>query len=250
MLHCKHAVTVLFAFLQFSMKKCVITEETCTQKLQTFHKTKRFLGSPLKHCSLQYTNSRKQRRSWTSQSSLSVNLNACNTSVDFNTSNISNTSSYFNTSRDFNTSSEFSDCTSLNTTFRSSDLNASSVSDTSLNASVSLLTKEDLHFVPRPMSLRNLSGYESKVRNQNINFSASVKDSENYRIAMPMLYWYSLANPYALELDNDYLGESCTEILLQTLNVTKITVEKMIEIEEKTCDHSHILNIHLLHYSG
>ena len=46
--HCKHVCTVLYAATVFVKKRTINTVETCTQKLQTFHKTKRFLGSPIK----------------------------------------------------------------------------------------------------------------------------------------------------------------------------------------------------------
>ncbi|XP_041363632.1 uncharacterized protein LOC121379200 [Gigantopelta aegis] len=46
--HCKHVCTVLYAVNIFCSTKTVITEETCTQKLQTFHHCKKFVGSPLK----------------------------------------------------------------------------------------------------------------------------------------------------------------------------------------------------------
>ncbi|XP_045172918.2 uncharacterized protein LOC123534648 [Mercenaria mercenaria] len=46
--HCKHVCTVLYGAVMFSQKKTVKTEETCTQKLQSFHKCKKYLGSPLK----------------------------------------------------------------------------------------------------------------------------------------------------------------------------------------------------------
>ncbi|XP_069133482.1 uncharacterized protein [Argopecten irradians] len=46
--HCKHVCTVLYAVSEFSCKKHVIVELTCTEKLQTFHHVKRYKGSPLK----------------------------------------------------------------------------------------------------------------------------------------------------------------------------------------------------------
>ena len=46
--HCKHVRAVLYALCEFTKTKSVRTEQTCTQRLQTFHKTKTYKGSPLK----------------------------------------------------------------------------------------------------------------------------------------------------------------------------------------------------------
>ena len=46
--HCKHICVVLYGAYKFSQKKTIKVQETCTQKLQTFHRSKRFVGSPLK----------------------------------------------------------------------------------------------------------------------------------------------------------------------------------------------------------
>lgn len=45
---CKHVSTVLFGLQMFSECGDIVTEETCTQNLQTFHHTKRYKGSPIK----------------------------------------------------------------------------------------------------------------------------------------------------------------------------------------------------------
>lgn len=45
--HCKHIV-VLIACAEFSIYGTLLLEETCRQKLQYFHHTKIFTGSPLK----------------------------------------------------------------------------------------------------------------------------------------------------------------------------------------------------------
>ena len=47
-----HIRLVLYGIAMFSKKKSLKTEETCTQKLQTFHKCKKFIGSPVKASSL------------------------------------------------------------------------------------------------------------------------------------------------------------------------------------------------------
>ena len=46
--HCKQVRAVLFACTEFIKKKHVLIEQTCTEKLQTFHHAKRYTGSPLK----------------------------------------------------------------------------------------------------------------------------------------------------------------------------------------------------------
>jgi hypothetical protein len=46
--HCKHIMTVLWALVSLSNSGSIITEETCTQRLQTFHKVKKLTGSPAK----------------------------------------------------------------------------------------------------------------------------------------------------------------------------------------------------------
>ena len=38
--HCKHVCCLLLALHNFSMNGEIITEETCTQRLQTFHHSK------------------------------------------------------------------------------------------------------------------------------------------------------------------------------------------------------------------
>lgn len=51
--HCKHVATVLYAATLFKLNKTVISELTCTQKLQTFHQAKPHQGSPLLATNLQ-----------------------------------------------------------------------------------------------------------------------------------------------------------------------------------------------------
>ncbi|KAK4301494.1 hypothetical protein Pmani_026272 [Petrolisthes manimaculis] len=46
--HCKHVITVLFALVAFCKNGELLTDLTCTQVLQTFHKSKIHKGSPLK----------------------------------------------------------------------------------------------------------------------------------------------------------------------------------------------------------
>jgi hypothetical protein len=46
--HCKHVCACLYGLSQFCCGMSILTAETCTQKLQTFHAVKRHVGSPLK----------------------------------------------------------------------------------------------------------------------------------------------------------------------------------------------------------
>ncbi|XP_061167356.1 uncharacterized protein LOC133176217 [Saccostrea echinata] len=46
--HCKHVAAVMYGTVMFAKNKFIKTEETCTQRLQTFHKCKSFKGSPIK----------------------------------------------------------------------------------------------------------------------------------------------------------------------------------------------------------
>jgi len=45
--HCKHVTTVLYALHRLSVDGSVLTEQTCTQVLQTFHHVKPYTGSPM-----------------------------------------------------------------------------------------------------------------------------------------------------------------------------------------------------------
>lgn len=44
--HCKHAAVVYYAMTK--VKEGIVTKETCTQQLQTFHQAKKYTGSPVK----------------------------------------------------------------------------------------------------------------------------------------------------------------------------------------------------------
>lgn len=46
--HCKHICCTLYASFKFATTGTVKLHETCTEKLQTFHQTKKFIWSPLK----------------------------------------------------------------------------------------------------------------------------------------------------------------------------------------------------------
>lgn len=52
--HCKHVALVLFALTR--TKEGIITKETCTQTLMTFHQTKQYKGSPVKMQNLKWRN--------------------------------------------------------------------------------------------------------------------------------------------------------------------------------------------------
>lgn len=51
--HCKHIQLCLHSLRQMRIDKSVITEQTCTQVLQTFHRTKPYKGSPMKTATFQ-----------------------------------------------------------------------------------------------------------------------------------------------------------------------------------------------------
>ena len=50
--HCKHLCALLFAVHQLSVTGELLTEKTCTQQLQGFHKARPFKGSPIKASTL------------------------------------------------------------------------------------------------------------------------------------------------------------------------------------------------------
>jgi hypothetical protein len=51
--HCKHVCTVVYGAITFAKKNEIKAEQTCTEKLQSFYKCKRILGSPLKFQNLE-----------------------------------------------------------------------------------------------------------------------------------------------------------------------------------------------------
>lgn len=53
--HCKHTVAVLFGLTKFAGSGDFVTQQTCTQTLQTFHKAPKHTGTPLKVQNLQLT---------------------------------------------------------------------------------------------------------------------------------------------------------------------------------------------------
>lgn len=46
--HCKHVSVVIYALIDFSEKGTIYVQGTCTDSLQSFHKAKKFKGSPVK----------------------------------------------------------------------------------------------------------------------------------------------------------------------------------------------------------
>ncbi|XP_014675328.1 PREDICTED: uncharacterized protein LOC106815391 [Priapulus caudatus] len=50
--HCKHVACILYCVVQFGKCKKIITEVTCTQRLQTFHHAKAYRSSPMKAAKL------------------------------------------------------------------------------------------------------------------------------------------------------------------------------------------------------
>ena len=45
--HCKHVITVIFGLQKLCSNKILLTEQTCTQVLQTFHQAKPYTGAPM-----------------------------------------------------------------------------------------------------------------------------------------------------------------------------------------------------------
>lgn len=54
--HCKHVCAVLLCLYKFCSSGEMLTEETCTQRLQTFHQVKPYTGSPIKSANLPLAN--------------------------------------------------------------------------------------------------------------------------------------------------------------------------------------------------
>ncbi|KAL5011953.1 hypothetical protein ScPMuIL_010504 [Solemya velum] len=60
--HCKHVCAVLYGLHVFAQTGKALTEQTCTQQLQTFHKCKPYTGSPIKAANLGLPNVRSSVR--------------------------------------------------------------------------------------------------------------------------------------------------------------------------------------------
>jgi len=50
--HCKHVLALFIGLCEFSVTRSLVTAETCTQQLQSFHKTKPYGGLPVKASAL------------------------------------------------------------------------------------------------------------------------------------------------------------------------------------------------------
>jgi len=50
--HCKHVCALLYGLSIFSVTSEILVQEMCTEQLQTFHKCKKFMASPLKTSAL------------------------------------------------------------------------------------------------------------------------------------------------------------------------------------------------------
>jgi len=46
--HCKHVCAILYAVHDVAVNRNIKTKLTCTQKIQSFHKSKKYFGSPVK----------------------------------------------------------------------------------------------------------------------------------------------------------------------------------------------------------
>ena len=50
--HCKHVCAILYAIHDVTVNKNTKLKLTCTQKIQSFHKAKKYFGSPVKASAL------------------------------------------------------------------------------------------------------------------------------------------------------------------------------------------------------
>ena len=66
--HCKHVHAILIAFQDFTMHRRLNLNLTCTQKLQSFHKAKKFLSSPMKTQNLQFVKPAEESQGGTPKS--------------------------------------------------------------------------------------------------------------------------------------------------------------------------------------
>ena len=57
--HCKHVTTVLYALRRLTADGTILTEQTCTQVLRTFHQAKPYTGNPLTTMDLQQLRGQK-----------------------------------------------------------------------------------------------------------------------------------------------------------------------------------------------
>ncbi|XP_061176026.1 uncharacterized protein LOC133184977 [Saccostrea echinata] len=139
---CKHVCVVLFSFQMFCKSGDIVTEETCTQNLQTFHHTKVYKGSPIK----------------------------------------------------------------------ANDL--------------PLAGEVDVSYDPRPRAYRNMPGYPDTFRNVWLNHP----NISNLAVSQI----FPLANTIGLEKDHDYLSHPLSYIWLQNMNITNISDEDIVKLEEQT----------------
>ena len=130
--HCKHIQAILYAVNDLTTHGKIKLRLACTQKIQSFHRSKIFLGSAVKAQALPLGHVRVEAE------------------------------------------------------------------DSSSNSSVGM---KKLRFDPRPAASQNSCNYTDYVHNVTINYKSFFTDS----LPLSQLFVGLPANPYAVELDHDYL---------------------------------------------
>ena len=83
-----------------------------------------------------------------------------------------------------------------------------------------------LVYDPRPQHKHNLPHYNTHVRSLVLNWSFTPR--------IPISHMYAPANPYAIDVDHDYLAERQSDTFMRTLEVTAISAERIAMIERST----------------
>jgi hypothetical protein len=154
--HCKHICATFYALFDFCNTGKVILQETCTEKLQTFHKCKKWLASPMKIGAI-----------------LEKQLAA---------------------------SSESSD--------------------------------QPMAYDPRPEQFRNMTNYNTYVRNLTLNYIYG--NNLSHQWDMPITHLFAPANPYGLENDHQYWSDTQSDKWLSDMHITAITSSEIEDIEKRT----------------
>ena len=73
--HCKHVAAILLAIVSFCTTGLYKSRVTCTEKLQTFHKAKKYTGSPMKASELPISAMKSKKVDTTATSNSSATSN-------------------------------------------------------------------------------------------------------------------------------------------------------------------------------
>ena len=93
---------------------------------------------------------------------------------------------------------------------------------------VEKLKKNLANYDPRPKKLRKIENYYDFFRNTCINFAGTIKQT------FPELQLFKPANFYSFYNDHDYFKLHAEDEFLKDMNISKITQEKIEEIEINT----------------